>query len=96
MPASFFLVFNVAWLVIWVASLPAIRRGHPVGFFAAWFLAIAGMLNGVLHPALAVGAGGYFPGLISSPVIAAASVWLWIRLHGATATSPLASVGSGP
>ena len=85
MSLSFFAVFNVVWLLLWVASVPAVRRGHALGFFAAWFLAIAGMLNGVLHPAVAMGIGGYFPGLVSSPVIAVASVWLWIRLRQATA-----------
>jgi hypothetical protein len=85
MPLAFFLTFNLAWLAFWFASVPAIRRGHMLGFFAAWFLAIAGILNGVLHPVLAVDAGGYFPGLISSPAIAAASVWLWIQLRRATA-----------
>ena len=51
---------------------------------AAWFLAIAGMFNGIAHPLLAVAAGGYFPGLASSPFIGAASVWLWFRLRSAT------------
>ncbi len=94
MPLSFFVVFNVAWLAVWVASVPAVRRGHAVGFFAAWFLAIAGTLNGVLHPVLAAAAGGYFPGLISSPVIAAASVWLWIQLRRATVGGRPRSAGS--
>jgi len=92
MPLAFFLTFNLAWLAVWAASVPAMRRGYTAGFFAAWFLAIAGMLNGVLHPALAVAVGGYFPGLISSPAIAAASVWLWIRLR--RATESLEPIGS--
>ena len=40
---------------------------------AAWFLAIAGMFNGIAHPLLALASGGYFPGLVSSPFIAVMS-----------------------
>ncbi|MCP5090226.1 MAG: hypothetical protein GY949_04810, partial [Gammaproteobacteria bacterium] len=57
-------------------------------YFAAWFLAIAGMLNGVAHPLLAIAAGGYFPGLITSPFIGAAGVWLWLGLRKATRPAP--------
>jgi hypothetical protein len=64
-----------------------LRSARPAAFFAAWFLAIAGMFNGIAHPFLALAAGRYFPGLVSSPVIAAASVWLWLRLRDATLPS---------
>ena len=84
MPFSFFILFNLAWLVIWVASIPGLRSSRTAAFFAAWFLAIAGIFNGVAHPLLAVAAEGYFPGLVSSPLIGAASVWLWLRLSKAT------------
>jgi hypothetical protein len=79
-PFALFVGFNVLWLGIWIGSVPAIRRARPPAFFAAWFLAIAGALNGILHPLLAVVARGYFPGLVTSPFIGAAGVWLWIRL----------------
>jgi len=85
-PFSLFVGFNGVWLGIWVASVPGLRSARDGAFFAAWFLAIAGMFNGVAHPLLGIAAGGYFPGLVSSPVIAGASVWLWLRLRGATAT----------
>ena len=84
MQFSFFVAFNLMWLGIWVVSVPGVRSARAAAFFAAWFLAIAGMLNGVAHPLLAVAAGGYFPGLVSSPFIAVASVWLWLRLSAAT------------
>lgn len=83
-PLSLFVVFNLTWLGIWVASIPGVRSGRAVAFFAAWFLAIAGMFNGIAHPLLAIAAGGYFPGVVSSSFIAVASVWLWRRLHRAT------------
>ncbi len=84
MPFSFFVVFNVTWLGIWAASVPGLRSGRAAAFFAAWFLAIAGMLNCIAHPLLAIAARGYFPGLASSPLIGAAGVLVCIRLRSAT------------
>jgi hypothetical protein len=83
-PLSVFVVFNLLWLGIWVASVPGVRSARPAAFFAAWFLAIAGMFNGVAHPLLAIAADGYFPGLVSSFFIGGASVWLCLRLRRAT------------
>ena len=84
MSFTFFVVFNLTWLGIWVASVPGLRSARAVAFFAAWFLAIAGMFNGIAHPLLAIAAGEYFPGLVSSPFIAGASIWLWLQLRSAT------------
>lgn len=88
MPMSFFLIFNLTWLAIWVVSVPALRAARRAAFFAAWFLAIAGMINAVAHPLLAVAAGGYFPGLVTSPFIGAAGAWLWLHLREATTPPP--------
>jgi len=85
MPRWFFLVFNLAWLGVWALSVAGIRSGRAGAFFAAWFLAIAGAVNGVAHPALALAAGSYFPGLISAPLIGASGLWLSWTLHRATA-----------
>ena len=68
MPLSVFVVFNLAWLGIWGASILGLRSARTAAFFAAWFLAIAGMVNGIAHSLLAVAAGGYFPGLVTSPL----------------------------
>jgi len=83
-PFSFFVAFNLLWIAIWVASVPGLRLGWAGAFFAAWFLAIAGMANGILHPLLAIVTGAYFPGLVSSPFIGGVSIWLWLRLREAT------------
>ena len=83
MSFSFFVIFNLAWIGIWIASVPGLRSARLAAFFAAWFLAIAGMFNGVAHPLLAIAAGEYFPGLITSPIIGVASIWLWCRLSAA-------------
>lgn len=84
MSSSFFVAFNVAWIIIWLASVPALRSARKPAFFAAWFLAVAGMLNGVAHPLMAFASGGYFPGLVSSPFIGLVSIYLWKRLQSAT------------
>jgi hypothetical protein len=86
MPLPFFVAFNLAWIAIWIVSVPLVRSGVKPAVFAAWFLALAGMLNGIAHPLLAVLAGSYFPGLISSPIIGVASLYLWRRLHRAFLT----------
>ncbi len=87
MSFSFFVAFNLIWIAIWIASIPGLRSARPAAFFAAWFLAIAGMLNGIGHPLMAVAAGGYFPGLLSSPFIGLACVWVWFKLRAATRPS---------
>jgi hypothetical protein len=85
MPLSFFVPFNLAWIAVWIVSIPFLRLGRRAAFFAAWFLAIAGILNGVAHPMMAIASSGYFPGLITSPFIGVAGVILWQRLQRATA-----------
>ena len=84
MPLSFFVPFNLGWIAIWIASIPFLRLGRRSAFFAAWFLAIAGTLNGIAHPIMAIASGGYFPGLVTSPFIGVAGVILWQRLQKAT------------
>ena len=86
MPLPFFVVFNVSWLAIWIVSVPGLKSGRRAAYLAAWFLAIAGIINGVAHPLLALAAGGYFPGLISSPFIGVTGLWLCRRLRAATRT----------
>lgn len=84
MPLSFFVPFNLGWIAIWIVSVPFLRLGRRPAFFAAWFIAIGGILNGVAHPMMAIASGGYFPGLMTSPIIGLAGVILWQRLQRAT------------
>ena len=91
MPLSFFVSFNLVWIAIWVISIPFLRLGRKPALFAAWFLAIAGALNGVAHPMMAIASGGYFPGLFTSPIIGVAGVILWQRLKKATSEPALIS-----
>lgn len=83
-PESVFVGFNLTWIMLWIASIPLLRAARQPAFFTAWFLALAGVLNGVAHPVMAIRTGGYFPGLISSPLIGLAGLFLWRRLLGAT------------
>lgn len=80
MPFSAFVAFNLFWIAFWIVSVAGLRAGKRTAFFAAWFLAIAGALNGIAHPAMAIVAGGYFPGVVTSPLAAIACIWLWSRL----------------
>lgn len=47
------------------------RSRSRAALFALLFLSIASLFDGVAHPLLSVVARGYFPGLVTSPVVAA-------------------------
>jgi hypothetical protein len=76
-PLSFFVVFNLVWLLIWSASVWGVTARLPSALFALWFLSLASTANGVAHPLFALGVGGYFPGLVSAPVIGVLGVLLF-------------------
>ncbi len=86
-PENFFAVFNLIWLSIWILSAVGVQKGWRIALFPVWFFAIAAIANGIAHPALAIIARGYFPGLISSPVVGVLGVLLWQRLHAVTRSS---------
>lgn len=88
---SFFVAFNVSWIVIWSLSCAGLARGIRAAEFALWFLAVASLANGLAHPLASVYVGGYFPGLITSPVIGVAGVLLLRRLILATGRADRAS-----
>ncbi len=66
--AETFVGFNVFWLGIWSLAAYGVLRGVTIAYFPVWFFGLAMCLNGIIHPLLAVWAGGYFPGLVTSPV----------------------------
>jgi hypothetical protein len=82
---SFFVVFNLAWLSIWILSAAGLQKGYRLALFPVWFFAIASIANGIAHPLLAIAVRGYFPGLITSPLVGVLGVMLWIRLLALTA-----------
>jgi hypothetical protein len=87
----FFVTFNLVCLVVWFASSFALRASHRPAFLAAWFFAIAMAANGVAHPVLALAAGGYFPGLVTSPAVGAVGLLLLSRLSRITEPSSVYS-----
>jgi hypothetical protein len=77
---NFFVVFNLIWLSVWILSAIGLQRGYRFALFPVWFFAIAAVANGIAHPLLALIARGYFPGLITSPVLGVVGVLLLRRL----------------
>lgn len=76
-----FLGFNAAWLAAFAVSALAVVRGRRLGYLGATFLAVGGGIgNGLGHLALAVRAGGYFPGAYTAPLALGAGVVLLARL----------------
>lgn len=80
MPLQLFVSFNVAWLMIWSLSCWGLAAQRRASLFPLWFLGIGCVVNGVAHPALSILAGGYFPGLVTSPVVAVVGIVLLRRL----------------
>ncbi|MEM7052866.1 MAG: HXXEE domain-containing protein [Acidobacteriota bacterium] len=87
---EFFVIFNLAWLFIWLAAAAALPTGRRWPLAPLWFLALALAGNGVVHPLLALRAGGYFPGLLTSPLTGLAGFLLITRLLRSTGP------GAGP
>ena len=63
-----FVIFNVVWLAIFLVATFGVTKGWRPAYVATLFLAIGGGIgNGLGHIALAIRAGGYFPGLYTAP-----------------------------
>ena len=76
----FFVAFNLIWLSVWILSAIDLERTYRLALFPVWFFAIAAVVNGIAHPLLAAVVHGYFPGLITAPVLGVLGVLLWLRL----------------
>jgi hypothetical protein len=81
---SFFVIFNVCWIGIWICAAFGLHAGYRLAFFPVWFFAIAAIANGIAHPLLSLRVGGYFPGLLTSPILGVVGILLWSRLIAAT------------
>jgi hypothetical protein len=75
-----FIIVNFALVLFglwcWYAR---VRRGS--GRALAWFWALLETANGCAHAALAVMAGGYFPGLVTAPVLIGLGLVLALSLR---------------
>jgi hypothetical protein len=87
-------LFVLFGLWCWVAR---VRPQRPGARGLAWFWALIEIGNGLAHLVLAVAAGGYFPGLWTTPLLLALGLWLALRLarssKGVTASSNVISRG---
>lgn len=85
MSQRLFVSFNLAWLAICALSAWGLARLYQIALFPLWLLGIAGVVNGLLHPLLALNADGYFPGLATSPLMTVVGAMLLARLSRVTA-----------
>ena len=75
-----FLAVNAALVLFGLWCWQArIRAGRGRGL--AWFWALLDIANGSAHIALAIWAGGYFPGLATAPLLAGPGIWLALTLR---------------
>ena len=77
-----FVIVNAALVLFglwcWFAR---VRPGRPSARALAWFWALLEIANGFAHLALAVAAGGYFPGLATAPLLIGLGGLLALRLR---------------
>lgn len=83
-PARFFVGFNVFFIMLWLVCSYGVKQGLRAAYFPVWFFGLAMCLNGIIHPLLAVWVGGYFPGLLTSPVAGVMGVLVTKKLIQST------------
>ena len=79
-PDAFFVTFNLVWIAIWLLAAIGIQHRLRIAWFPIWFFALGMAANGLVHPLLAVSAGGYFPGLWTSLLVGPIGFLLLFRL----------------
>ncbi len=77
---EFFVIFNLSWIFIWILSAVGLKNNFRPAYFPVWFFGIMMTANGIVHPLLAVSVGGYFPGLITSPIVGILGILILDRL----------------
>ena len=76
-----FAVFNVALVMFGVWCYVArVRPSHPSARPWVWPWVIVETSNGIVHPAVALWRGEYFPGVITAPVLLVLAFYLGSRL----------------
>jgi Protein of unknown function with HXXEE motif len=72
-----FLVVNAALVTfgLWCWAVPVRSGWHAAPGFV-WFWTILELGNGIGHSALALSRGGYFPGVVTAPLLLLFSGWL--------------------
>jgi hypothetical protein len=81
---TFFISFNLFWLAVWGLSSWGLLASLRLALVPLWFLGIAALGNGVAHLMLAARVGGYFPGLVTSPLLGVVGLLLLRQLATVT------------
>ncbi len=64
----FFMSLNLAALAVFVLAALGLLLRWRLAYVVVWFFAIAMTANGIVHPALSLWRGGYYPGTITAPL----------------------------
>ncbi len=83
-PRSAFIAINLVFITGFIMSLIIRGSSHRGVDFPLWVLAVASCANAFIHPALALRAGDYFPGLLTSPLVGISGMALLITLMRST------------
>jgi hypothetical protein len=81
-PATGFIILNLAIVAfgLWCWAVPI--GGHwPVARSLAWGWVVVEICNGINHAGIAMARGGYFPGVITAPLLLIAAGWLAVCLE---------------
>jgi hypothetical protein len=72
-----FLVVNVALVTfgLWCWAVP-VRSGWHTARGLVWFWTILELGNGIGHSILALSRGGYFPGVLTAPLLLLLAAWM--------------------
>ncbi len=86
-----FVVLNISLVAfgLW-CYFARVRPAHPSAPQWAWPWVIVETSNGIVHPAVAVWRGEYFPGVVTAPALLALALYLGSRLiRQPSTTQPL-------
>jgi len=80
-----FIIANVLLISagLWCWAIP-VRRGWPSATALAWFWAALEIVNGTVHSIFAIARLGYFPGVLTAPLLIASGAWLSMSLVART------------
>jgi hypothetical protein len=79
----FFVSLNLIALAVFVLAALGLLLQIRLAFVVIWVFAIAMTANGVVHPALSIRKGGYFPGTITAPLHLIVGITLLAKLSKA-------------
>jgi hypothetical protein len=87
-PPNFFVLFNMSWLSLWILSAIGLRNEWRIALLPVWLFALSSILNGIGHPLLSIIGHGYFPGLLTSPLVGLIGLLLLRALLHLTRSAP--------